>query len=130
MGRYVCFCFPPYIPNHSRMSFSQVHSSIHHTLNPWLSGFLSAYVYQTPLLSFPAVFYSLSLSGIRGLKLLSLWPTTSQGTSSLSLTFRVRAALGKRQRTDLPIQGTVELRRGQQGFTLLHYPTNWACTVG
>lgn len=84
----------------------------------------SPYAYQTSSLYSSDVLYSLSLSGIQGLKLLSLWPMTSQVTSSLSLTFRVRAALGKHRWTDLPIQGIGELQRGQQGLTLLHYPTN------
>lgn len=62
--------------------------------------------------------------GFWATKLLSLSPMTLQVTSSPSLTFRVRAALGKGRWTDLPIQGTAELQRGRQGLALLHYPTN------
>lgn len=67
----------------------------------------------------------ISLGGIQAPKLLSLWPITSQVTSSLSLTFTVRAALGKCWWTDLLMQGMVELQGGQQGLALLHYPTSY-----
>lgn len=53
----VCVSFPPYIPNHSGMSFSQVHSSNHQTLNPRLSVFVPPYIRPhlslSPCLSFP-----------------------------------------------------------------------------
>ena len=64
----VCLCFLPCIPNHSRMLFSQVHSSIHQTLTPCLSGF-SLLMHIRPHHSFPAVFNVLPLSpsvGFRG----------------------------------------------------------------
>lgn len=120
---HVSLFFPPCIPNHSGVSLSQLHSFIHQTLSPRLSVFCLCI--SDPI-SPPSVSHSLYLSGIRALKLLSLWPLTSQVTSSPSLTFRVGAALGKRRRADLPIRGTVELQGGQQGLALLHDPTSWA----
>lgn len=120
---HVSLFFPPCIPNHSGVSLSQLHSFIHQTLSPRLSVFCLCI--SDPI-SPPSVSHSLYLSGIQALKLLSLWPLTSQVTSSPSLTFRVRAALGKRRRADLPIRGTVELQGGQQGLALLHDPTSWA----
>ncbi len=113
----VCVCvFPPRIPNHGRASLSQVHSSIHQILGPRRSAF---YLYMSDPVSFClsvclSVCDSLSV-GFRSLNYFPLRPTTSQVTSSLSLTFRVRAALGKRRRTDLPMQATAELLGGQLG---------------
>lgn len=57
----------------------------------------------------------LSLSGIWGSKLLSLWPLTQQVTSSLFLTFRVKAALGKRWWTDLLGARNIKAAQGSAG---------------
>lgn len=110
----MCVSFPPYIPNNSRCSF---HKFIPLSIRRPSSFFLPLYL--RPHLCLPVCcLLCLSLSGIQVPELLSLWPMTSQVTSSLFLTFRVRTALGKRQWTDLPIQGMVELQGGQQGLAI------------
>lgn len=67
----------------------------------------------------------MGFAGGGGPELLSLWPVTSQVTSSPSLTFRVRAALGKCCQTDLEMQGMAEVQGGQGGLAPLHYHTSY-----
>lgn len=119
-GLYVCVSFPTYQTTVGCRFHKFSPLSIKHSPSPYCF-FTRPYI--RPHLSLPPCLL-LHLSGIQGPKLLSLWLITSRVTSSMSLTLRVRAALGKCRLTDLPIRGMLELRRGQQGLALLHYPTN------